>query len=604
MSKSKSKRVRLPDQGSSLAKKFTLRVKIYLTTISLLGLVLRMLLPLNPIFNSPHDDAQGIHVGYAILMNGWVPNWYTGNTTLVKGPGYGIFLALASLIPFALTTTTYLIYLFLSFKISRKLFELSSNFYTYLILVTLLVFNPAVFSNHASRAYRINLTPILVLASLYFVISLMIYARQLEDKLKSHPKGLSENLSKSIVVVFQRRVLSGFFLLGMTYGIHSITREDAVWTLPIVIFPIFYWVLRTKILFASTFKFQYLKYGVVIILVFLMGDQIVVKGVQLLNYQSSKSFLVEDLHSGNFPKALKIWASVEAGPERELVPVTKEKREAVYLVSSSARMLKPFLETPPDTGWKHWPCITQGICDESGAGWFPFELRDAAVAATGVTTEKSFQEYFGKLFGEISLACKSQKIECGPEPLTTYMGKISTSDLPKISAKFLLALHQLIVWQNVQVGVIQNPKPTEEQASEWSGLVNGIPSFVMKGQKVPISLEKFISRVNNFYSYLSLISPILLLLSFLGVVQKSTRKRRKGQNYFFWIVTFILASVIFRCLILAVLDQQGSPMLKTPEVYFLPSWTLMLILVSLGLSELKFNLPWLLQKKSKGKMLT
>ena len=56
------------------------------------SLTLRVLIPPNIIYNSPHDDLLGVKIAQDILNGSWLGSW--DNRTLLKPPGYSYFLVL------------------------------------------------------------------------------------------------------------------------------------------------------------------------------------------------------------------------------------------------------------------------------------------------------------------------------------------------------------------------------------------------------------------------------------------------------------------------------------------------------------------------------
>jgi hypothetical protein len=531
-----------------------------------LSLLLRYLTPSYPIWFTPSDDSRDVGAALDILNNGWQTDWFQQNSTLLKGPGMAIFLVFTTMFPWPTIVSIHLMYSVGALLTSFAIAIVTESKRVFLVSWWILLFSPSLFMNQASRIYRANLAT--GLAMIIFGASLLLLVRALAQNDSKHFHGfLRQN----------RFVLS---VSGLTFGWYSITREDWIWLLPIYLMPFvtFFWYFilnRNKKFFASIL--------LPFFLVSLLLPATVFNGVKVLNYNTTGIFVTEDLSSGSFADTLKIWASVDGGSDRRFVLVTKKMREKVYAHIPISRVLEPYLETEPGVGIKRWSCENIGICDESAAGWFPFELRGAAENALGMNSARDFQNYFSQLNSELIRNCANGKLQCIDRGLSTYVGPLSKIPIKESISGTFQGFSALIKWYGLSSISPQPYKASAQEIEIWAPVVNGVDYSGGPHSKFFLNVvSPFIENLLDFYRGVTYLAIVIMLPTILFAVSRGIRKEK--IKFVFLLYAAVFMSLLLRMITLAIPETQGAPMLSGVGLYLLPNWPIYLATIILSLS--------------------
>jgi hypothetical protein len=386
---------------------------------------LRFLVPPSLVINSPADDLLGVRLTSNILSGNWLGAW--DSYTLLKPPLYSIFLALIKPIPLEPTVIIHVLMLFVILKTSSlitKIVYLNApmNKFAQRLIFLICALNPGLFGEGMSRIYRASLNT--VLASLFIMIFLYQISVFQEIYRRSHQK--IEGTEK-----WQSKLNVSFVGIGATYASMVLTRSEAFWILIPYIFTLIFVIFIVEFQNTRLVNFKRLIGSTLVFSVIGITSYIVPTGViGSINQRVYKVNTTENFLSGNFAKAINLWQGVLDGKSTNLAePISTSQRIAVYRISSTAKLMSPFLETPPNTGWKSLNCRPNQLCDNSGGAWFPFELRDAAVAAGSIKSELEFQNFFGRIAEDIELACKAKTLNCGAAGIAP--GVVSPTLMPK-----------------------------------------------------------------------------------------------------------------------------------------------------------------------------
>ena len=231
---------------------------------------------------------------------------------------------------------------------------------------------------------------------------------------------------------------------------------------------------------------------------------------------------------------------------------------------------------------RYFNCNIGFPCDEAGS-WAPWEIRDGAVQALGITSEKQFLDFFTRLSTEISSACVSGLIECRSKGTAPMLINLRYLDPAEIARKSIFYLASFPNMHQARFLPPADSAYTPDVLEEWSRvlnvkLYNGNPSTGTRFIQVALKGLTYI------YIFLQWILIICLVLSiFLGF-------RRKNRN-----LTLEAVSVFF--LLEVVLFAGGLALLEIAlgfnpgeYLYGLPAQPSFLILATLGL--LNFKATW------------
>lgn len=545
-----------------MGKKFSNGIDLVLIVLFSISILLRGFIPANLVINSPHDDYLGVELANNLLQGNWLGEW--NNRTLAKPPGYSIFLYLCremGLNPLIMIHFLYLLVCLIFIKSLKSKFVHNVNFFSRITFLVL-AFNPAVFSADFSRIYRISLNSVLC----FMFVSLALAFSDFLDSRNYH------RANKRL----DRLILSSACLMGFTYASMLLTRAEAYWILVIPLFSIGYFMFlniksdRFRILFRNN---SYSFVGKVLF-VFIFSIQIPIQLISQLNQSAYGVREVEDYFSGNFSKAIKIWASVDDGRSPlKFVPISKEQRLAVYAISPIAAKLKPVLDGAPNTGWKTFNCQNTGVCDESGGAWFPWELRDAVTSTFSVRSAVEFQRVFGDLASQIQDACQRRVLSCsspGLAPGTQPFDYIPKKQIMDLSAKSFKSLLSLTQAENV------NRSDTGQDVKQlqiWRA-VTGL-DYVINRSEIDdwITLSNVVRLLKMLYEVVIPVLFLLFILMFFGF--------RKLDSFNVWQVSTMI-SVLLYCSGIAIVEISSGFTIGY-SLYTLPCQPILLALLSSSL---------------------
>jgi hypothetical protein len=361
----------------------------------------------------PHDDSLFVALGRSLAEGRWLGQF--SQFTLMKGPGYPAFLALANWLGVSVSLAHALFHCFaVTFFVAIcHLFVRSAAISG--VLFTLLLWHPISLSAFLLRVIREQIYYAQVLIVLAAFAAALFYAR-----------GKKQG------------ALLGT-LCGVMLGWFWLTREEGVWIIPAI----------ALMALAATFhavherRIRELIATLLVAIGVFAGVQV---GFRAINWAVYGKFVGVDIKETNFQRALGALHSVRSGGVRPLVSVTRAARERIYAVSPTFASVKWYFEGTAASGWVGFTCqLLPGSCGEIGAGWFIWALRDAASAGGHYSSPAKASLFFGQLADEVSTACAGGALECAPQ-LIAEMPPVSWSQVVKLApARYLDALNLLLL---------------------------------------------------------------------------------------------------------------------------------------------------------------
>ena len=534
------------------------------------SLTLRVLIPPNIIYNSPHDDLLGVKIAQDILNGSWLGSW--DNRTLLKPPGYSYFLVLCHYLHITPHVALQILYILASlyfiYVISLILKSRFSAFLTVCIFA-FLILNPFLFTQDFSRIYRLSLHTFLVYLFFIMIIHLYSFNRGLDIKLLKFQNSMKITNKESFLVY---KLFA--FSLGLIYSFLVLTRVEAFW----ILYPALFMVLILFIFLLINKKFREMKSIFSILVIFILAWQIPIAAVKQVNSVRYQSSAIENYYSGEFARAIKLWTSVK-GYETPSIPISKDKREKVYEISKITSEISKYLEIPTNTGWKIHNCQQTGECDESGP-WFSFMLRDAVTEHFKITNEFEFQEKFAEIANDIENACLEGKLEC--KKIITLGG---SSDILKISKKLIfenmVIYLKSLVNLNPATQLAYSASPgTQGTMLAWQNVtrINPDSSNTFKSETIQqASVEKLVDNSKKIYKILYLILTIILFFPLLY-------RFKLNLSY---VLPMLLILYVIQCLVLFGLGMSVFSITTNnsagSSLYTLPSAPLFQILLVLNL---------------------
>jgi hypothetical protein len=142
----------------------------------------------------------------------------------------------------------------------------------------------------------------------------------------------------------------------------------------------------------------------------LFGIAIVAVGVAAINQRHYGVFGTTGVTAPGYLAANRALLSIEQSAPRRFVPVPRDVRERAYRVSPAFRELRPTLEGP---SWARGvSCNIDGVCDDIGAGYFRWLLREAAASAGHMGSPAEADAFFRRIADDLEAACRSGALRC------------------------------------------------------------------------------------------------------------------------------------------------------------------------------------------------
>jgi glycosyltransferase involved in cell wall biosynthesis len=357
-------------------------------TAAFIGLaLLRVLLaagqPMQAIGGADHDDDLFAHLASHLLSHQWLGPY--DNVTLIKGPGYPIFMAANFWAGLPLYLSQTLFYLAACGAMVWAVRPFLRNGWALLLLFALMAFCPSSYEGQTYRVLREGIYPALTLFTLAALIGLC-----------------------TVRGVWRRAALA----VGAAASLCAfmVTREEGIWLSASV--GLLLLVAAFRVAAAPGRRSLRLALAA---LVFAAPLAIAWSGVAWIKHENKRHYgvaVVTELSDGPFDEAYGAIIRVKPARWRPYLPAPREVREAIYAQSPAFASIKPYLENSPLT-----PAACEAIpstCGDIGGGWFLWAVRDAASQAGYHQTAVKAAAYYERVAHEINDACDQKRLNCGP----------------------------------------------------------------------------------------------------------------------------------------------------------------------------------------------
>lgn len=354
------------------------------------------------------DDALFMALGRQLAAGKWLGAY--SQLTLVKGPGYPLFLAINS-------------WLGLPVGLSHAAFQCAA------IALFFWVFA------------RLANMPNLALCG--FIFTLWAPAPYLERIMRDtiYPGETLLVLGTLCYALFaelpRKTRLKWALLSGLLTGWLMLTREEGVWIAPGVTIIVFYgaWVAWRRHALARDALLPLLA-----MMLALVATQGAFSGLNWIAYGRAAGV---ETNSTPFKQTLAALQSVDAGPRIPYLPVSRQARFAIYAVSPSFRSLKDYFDPAGGkTPWQFGCSFYPATCGDIAGGWFLWALRDAVASKGYYASPSTAAAFYRKLTAEVLQACRDHRLTCSP-PLIALLPHISADQWRKLPASLLSGVRQI-----------------------------------------------------------------------------------------------------------------------------------------------------------------
>jgi hypothetical protein len=335
-----------------------------------------------------HDDFWFTEKARSILEGRWLGDY--SHMTLIKGPGYPLWIALIGSQHIPLLFAQQLLYALACLAVCRALAPALQSSVARLALFVVLLFNPMTFSDEiATRITREGFYP---------ALTLLVFA----------------GVAGMILRLDARRsaVLRWSLLFSVAFAYLWHTREEGVWILPLLAVP-----LVALIRWVVTDSKTRSRRGVMLLAIPALIFAAAHGAIILANGLHYRTFEVSEFKEGSFLRAYGSLTYVRQHPPIPRVPVPKEERERVYAVSPAFAELRPFFEGESGANWaRNSPPEAKG---DIGGAMFMWAFREA-VAKAGYYERgaPAAREYYDRLSREIEATRLAGRLDARPPRAT------------------------------------------------------------------------------------------------------------------------------------------------------------------------------------------
>ena len=358
-------------------------ILILVLSISAVRFLLSFNLPLLFLPMQVHDDGLFMRLATNLASGHWLGNF--DQFTLMKGPGYPMFLALTGLSGLPVTATHALFEILALLIAGWAAWRLTLSRLVGVLVFVVLAFYPAGFIDNLQRVFRdqIYWAQTLVILSLFSVLLL------------SPPRTRASQLG-----------LAG--AAGLVLGWAWLTREEGIWLLPgLTLLAVGAVFINRAERGRSIAAARNIAVAVAACLAvngaFMAGNRI-----------AYGSYVGVDFKQRDFTAAVDALQSVDTGSVTPFVPVPAAARSEVAKISPAFQPLAAVLApgTPLSDGWGIGCRQFQQGCGDIAAGWFVWALRDAAAVNGYYQSPRIAAQKFGQIAADITEACADGRLHC------------------------------------------------------------------------------------------------------------------------------------------------------------------------------------------------
>jgi hypothetical protein len=337
--------------------------------------------PIAVLATAGFDDGLYMKLGRSIAQGDWLGRY--DQYTLVKGPGYPLFLALANWLGLSATVAQALFHCTAVIFFATICRQFVRSYLMAAVLVLLLIWEPVTYTTpELLRILRDEMYSDQIL----IVVGAMTWAFF----------GASAAKDRILYAGFSGAVLGWLWL----------TREESVWVLPALLLL----ALAALVIGFRQHRWREVVLSIGAIAFFWLAVETGYRSINMVVYNS---FAGVELGETNFRRALSALHSVTSGGKAPFVSVTREARRRIYPFSPAFAALAPYIDGEGGKAWERWSCEAMPIsCGEIGSGWFSVALRDAVAAIGGYSSPLHASDFYGRLADEISIACANGSLAC------------------------------------------------------------------------------------------------------------------------------------------------------------------------------------------------
>jgi len=370
----------------------------FIGVVTLFYLIVSMHTPISVMVWQAYDDMLFINHAQSLAEGRWLGKF--SELTLVKGPGYPVFLAINYWLGLPVTIAHALFYCFSLVAISLLILRVTRSYFLASLLFVVPLWDPRVLE--LSRVVRdaIYSGQSILVISFFAYVLLSVNTKTDHDKMTA--------------------------VSGVLLGWFWLTREEGIWLIPSLIFLFSLAFIRNRYQSNKTKIIRPLLISMLFfsstLFVFSLGNKI-----------AYGEFVGVDLKEKNFQSAYKSMESIRLGESIPFVSVPRSTRLQIYKISPGFAELKEHIdpEGRPSV-WEAGGCLFRPTsCGDISNGFFYFAMREAAAIKGYYSSPEKASKFFKQINEDIQSACRDKQFICESSNMP-YMPPISWSQIRSI----------------------------------------------------------------------------------------------------------------------------------------------------------------------------
>lgn len=487
-------------------------------------------MPISLVMFQRYDDALFIKIAASLAQGHWFGPY--DQLTLVKAPGYSIYLALGSFLGLPLNIlepATFLLSALMFASVLSRFFK-DRNLSFFLILIFILIC-PGIYITRGRvirEFFYASLTISLIAAWIYVFI-----------------------------VNYNRRVIwsatgTGFLLVAFWF-----TREESIAIVPSLSILSLYPLVMSTRSGSARFGGGALQNLSVILLVAILSAGFL-KAVNYVHYGTTD---VVEMTGGNFQRAMTALQRVGAPYKASYLPVPRAARESIYKVSPSFAKLREDLEKSPNpTLCKMLPTT----CGDIAGGWFMWYFRDAAAKAGFHQSARIANDFYRGVAREVEAACDDGRLKCVAW-LPPLVPAITAEQWHLAPGRIARSLSLLIYSQPFEFAFESSWLQNDKEVA-MTTLNN--PEVVDEGGKIQTTKAR-LAILKVWCSIVKAAAKAMSVLTSVGVIVfvplYFAMTRYSFRNPMLYILSALIIGVLVRVSLLILVDISSFPTIFYPR---------------------------------------
>jgi hypothetical protein len=390
---------------------------IVVLALSVLYLSLATHAPVSVLANASDDDQWAYLRALSLAKGHWFGRY--SQLTLMKGPGYPLFLAGNFLIGVPVTLTQALFHIAASLLFARAVFGLAGSRLLGGAVFLLLLFHPAAL-------------PVRLIRDDIYLDQALLYFGALIHALFLARTPRRRNLWA---------VGAGLALAWLW-----VTREEGVWVLP-----------PTALMFAARLWKDRACLKAAGILAGAMAAALAL--ISVVNFAAYRTWSIVDFRGRAYTGAVNALQSVRVGEAIAYTPVPAKVRARIYEVSPAFATLRPFFESYGRVWTKPGCAVYPSTCGDYAGGWFVWALRDAVASTGHYGSARDAAAFYDRIAREVRTACGTGRLVCRGG-LVAFMPSMTSEQWATVPAKVRTMAGMLL-------GQADTPHAADSEGDPW-----------------------------------------------------------------------------------------------------------------------------------------